>query len=256
MDIIKHALNKKLFGGMGGASGESVIPDGYIKPKGTLTIKANGDYDVAKYAEANVNVPIPLTGNLEWVETDTGVQYVIKNTDCIIAGHGEIPESLSTGHKDMQRVFIADGVTGIGSRAFQDCSSLTSIVIPNSVTSIGHYAFWACTGLTEINIPDSVTSIGLCSFVRCNGLTEVNIPDSVTGIGQSAFSGCNGLTEVTIGNSVTYIGEWAFRECTSLASIAYTGTIEQWNAIQFGTNWNQNVPATEVICSDGTVALV
>ena len=33
-------------------------------------------------------------------------------------------------------------VTSIGSAAFHDCSSLTSISIPNSITSIGDFAFY------------------------------------------------------------------------------------------------------------------
>ena len=50
-------------------------------------------------------------------------------------------------------------VTRIENSAFQDCSSLTFIVIPESVTSIGGSAFEGCTSLTSIDLPDRVTKI-------------------------------------------------------------------------------------------------
>ena len=81
-------------------------------------------------------------------------------------------------------------VTSIGNRAFQWCSSLTSVKIPNSVTSIGDEAFTYCTSLTSIEIPNSVTSIGSDAFNMCSSLTSVVIPNSVTSIGNRAFWGC------------------------------------------------------------------
>ncbi|MBQ7391993.1 MAG: leucine-rich repeat domain-containing protein, partial [Clostridia bacterium] len=86
--------------------------------------------------------------------------------------------------------------------------------------------------ITELTIPDSVTSIRWYAFGKCKSLTSITIPDSVTSIGDSALSGCSSLTSIT-----------------------FEGTVAQWNAIEFGGSWNSNVPATEVICSDGVVKL-
>ena len=82
---------------------------------------------------------------------------------------------------------IPDSVTEIDWRAFEDCTSLTSITIPDSVTSIGNWAFNGCTSLTSITIPNSVTEIGWYAFDGCTSLTSITIPNSVTWIGINAF---------------------------------------------------------------------
>lgn len=153
---------------------------------------------------------------------------------------------------------IPDGVTVIEDFAFYTYlgyESLTSITIPDSVTSIGNYAFYNCTGLTSIKIPDGVTSIGEYAFIGCDSLESITIPNSVTSIGEYAFRACNNLTSVTIPNSVTSIGNYAFSYCTCLKSITFNGSTAEWGAISKGSNWNKNVPATEVVCTDGTVKL-
>ena len=61
-----------------------------------------------------------------------------------------IPEIVSYGG-------INYTVTSIGTSAFRDCSSLTSVTIPDSVTSILGSAFRNCSSLTSVTIPNSVT---------------------------------------------------------------------------------------------------
>ena len=133
-------------------------------------------------------------------------------------------------------------VTSIGDSAFYACTGLTSIDIPDSVTSIGSFAFHYCIGLTSIDVPDSVKSIGDSAFAYCTGLTSIDIPDSVTSIGAFAFSDCIGLTSVTIGNGVEIISDSVFSCCDGLTSIKFRITEAEWNAIEKGDNWNENVP--------------
>ena len=116
-------------------------------------------------------------------------------------------------------------VASIGGYAFENCRSLTSVIIPNSVTSIGESAFYFCSSLTSITIPNSVTSIGSSAFAHCSSLTSVTIPNSVTSIGDGAFAWCSGLTSITIPNSVTSIGDYAFRECRGLTSVTIPNSV-------------------------------
>ena len=101
----------------------------------------------------------------------------------------------------------------------------------------------------------TVTSIGNNAFDYCETLSSVMIPDSITSIGNGAFNKCSSLSGITIPDSVTSIGEFVFSECLALSNITYTGTMAQWTQITKGTNWNQNVPATVVHCSDGDVPI-
>ncbi len=70
------------------------------------------------------------------------------------------------------------------------------ITIPSMVDTIGSKAFYNCSGLTSVTIPDGVTSIGNSAFEGCNSLTSVTIPDGVTSIGSYAFYGCSSLDTV------------------------------------------------------------
>lgn len=116
-------------------------------------------------------------------------------------------------------------VTSIGSQAFSDCSSLTSINIPESVTSIGKNAFSGCSSLTSINIPNGVTSIGWEAFRDCSSLTSIVLPEGVTLIDVYAFSGCSSLASVNIPNGVTRINRDAFNGCSSLTSIVLPNSV-------------------------------
>ena len=123
-------------------------------------------------------------------------------------------------------------VTSIGSHAFRDCISLTSINIPSSVTSIGEGAIQSCSSLTSINIPSSVTSIEGWAFYGCSSLTSINIPSSVTSIEEFTFWGCRSLTSINIPSSVTSIGGDAFSDCSSLTSINIPSSVTSigWGA--------------------------
>ncbi len=116
-------------------------------------------------------------------------------------------------------------VMHISNNAFQNCSSLTSVVIPDSVAHIGYGVFRGCSGLTSINVVE-----GNPAYRRCGSLMSITLPDSVTSIGR-----------------------YAFADCTSLTTITFTGTMEQWNAIEKGESWNSYTGNYTVHCTDGDI---
>ena len=184
-----------------------------------------------------------------------------------------------SGCTGLTSVTMGNSVTSIRGGAFSGCTGLTSITIPDSVTHIDDYAFEDCTGLTSITIPDSVTSIGTAAFYNTawynnqpDGLvyvgkvaykykgtmpsnTSIVLEEGTLSITDHAFEDCTGLTSVTIPDSVTSIGSFAFSGCAGLTSITFNGTIAQWNAIYKGYDWKLNVPATQVVCTDGTTSI-
>ena len=167
-------------------------------------------------------------------------------------------------------VVIPNGVTRIGTHAFEFCDSLTSITIPNSVESIGDNAFNHCTSLKSITIGNSVKTIGDSAFYYCNSLTNVTIPNSVTAIrddafcycdslinvtipnsvksiGDEAFAGCDSLKSVTISDGITSIGDYAFYDCDSLSDITFKGNV---NKINFGKKCFYGTPVEKELFKD------
>ena len=190
--------------------------------------------------------------------------------------------------KKLTSIIIPDNVTSIGKMTFSWCFALTEIVIPNSVRNIGYEAFEFCSSLKSIVIPARVTEIGERAFCGCSALTSIIvaegnhrydsrencnaiietatntlirgcsqtiIPESVTEIGEKAFNACKSLTSITIPEGVTSIGENAFLRCESLISITFQGTIAQWEKIELGYGWNDEISTDLVHCADGDVEI-
>jgi len=158
-------------------------------------------------------------------------------------------------------------VTCIGDMAFENCSSINSVVIPNGVTSIRESAFEGCKLLTSIVIPNSVETIGDYALNGCNSLqynkyenclflgnaenpylvlakakdtsiTEVNISNDTKFIMNYAFLGCSFLTSIIIPNNVISIGRYAFDSIYSNSSLTIYCEVSsepsEWDG------WNSN----------------
>ena len=85
-------------------------------------------------------------------------------------------------------------ITQIGSRAFKDNKTLTSITIPATVQEIGSNAFEGCTNLKSVIFSGRVD------------------------LGDEVFKGCSSLVKVKTSNSV-HLGDRVFKDCINLETL-------------------------------------
>lgn len=78
--------------------------------------------------------------------------------------------------------------------------------------------------------------------------------DDVTAIGDNAFASCDFIEKVRMSNTLKRIGSGAFQDCSSLTYIDFSGTIEAWNNIEKGADWDQNTGDYVIYCYDGNIA--
>lgn len=184
---------------------------------------------------------------------------------------------------ELDNVTIPDSVESIGGMAFFSCDKLSNIIFPDTVLDIGENilrgtSYYENEGNWENNMlyigkhliasrgaPNEVSTadllMGGASRFLDKLLTPTNgfsgdyvIKNGTKTIAAGAFKDRSSLESITIPNSVTSIGKGAFWQCSELASIKFNGSVAQWNAIK-KDDFNFNVPATKVVCSDGEVKL-
>jgi hypothetical protein len=143
------------------------------------------------------------------------LKFRSSGTNIVITGY--------TPNIPQEDLVIPGGVTGIGSYAFERCSSLRHVTLPPSVSVIDYDAFYY-SSLTGITIQGPVAKISMGAFACCGNMTSVTLPSSVIRIETDAFYNCWNLKNITIPPGVTYIGRSAFQEC-SLTSIAIPSSV-------------------------------
>ena len=133
----------------------------------------------------------------------------------------ELSEYLLAYCKNLEKIELPSTVTVIPNRAFYECGSLKEVIIPDGVTTIGSGAFELCVNLENINIPASLLEIKASAFKNCTSLDTFYINNNITTLNNNIFNGCTSLERITIPASVTNIYSSAFYNCTSLKEVIF-----------------------------------
>ena len=86
----------------------------------------------------------------------------------------------------------------------------------------------------SVTVKAGVTSIGEEVFYNYYTLKNVILPEGLGNIKSRAFVYCSALESVSIPSTVKNIESGAFDFCESLKDVYFSGTEEQWNAIEIG----------------------
>lgn len=171
---------------------------------GTLVISATGDGGrMDDYSDVKNQPWRGFAGEVTSVTIGDGITHI---------GSGAFQEL-----RNLKSVTMSDSVKTMGGCAFRYCSSLESVVFSGSLTEIPIFAFEGCGALESVTLPNFLRVIGENSFAK-TGLTTVIIPNYVTDIMKGAFANSE-LKSVVIGKSVRNISGMAFHECKELTSV-------------------------------------
>ena len=144
-----------------------------------------------QWADKGYQMGVAITTNEEIASGSCGeaLTWSLNSAgDLTVSGTGDMASFTATGapwaeYRDQVKlVIVGQGVTSIGSSAFQDCKNLETVSLPGSLTALGKAAFLRCGELTNVKLPASLKSVGEDCFTGCEKLELLNltgVPDEI-----------------------------------------------------------------------------
>lgn len=118
-------------------------------------------------------------------------------------------------------------ITSMGTNAFRD-TCVTSVDFTGApITALPERAFENCTTVTSVVLPEGLKSVGYWAFKGASSLSNMNIPRGIERLEDSAFWGPTFSGDIVLDN-LEYMGPHAFRG-TQIRSLVIKGTLTSLN---------------------------
>ena len=144
-------------------------------------------------ARTTSDAPTDSNGSMDEVSGEYRFAVNSDNTVTITKYTGEGGNVKIPGEIDGKKV-TAIGNTFRETGAFQDCTTLASVILPDGVTEIQDNAFQGCTSLRTVTIPASVTLLRNSAFDTCSDLKSVYFEGNAPQIADGVFTDTSHLT--------------------------------------------------------------
>jgi len=192
-----------------------------------------------------------------------------------------IPEGLFANCSSLQSVEARNKLRRIESNAFNGCTSLTSLNYNGTKSQWGENVSTAENWTAGSNIYRIDANSGtflLEETVGSDGLKysyDTDYYSVVTGvgsckekdivistsyknrevwrIGKEAFADCTYIESITLPFMTFTIDDRAFAGCINLKDVYFEGTVDDWESISKGADWNKDCLFTVIHCWDGDI---
>ena len=131
---------------------------------------------------------------------------------------------------EIRHIYLSEGITHIGSRAFESMQAVDTITIPQSVKSIGSGAF-VSNYLQTLVLQEGLERIDEFAFENCPNLWRVILPSTVSSIGEMCFLNCYSIREFEAINNPHFVspdGVLFRRDTISLIQYPLGRYVEQY----------------------------
>ena len=127
----------------------------------------------------------------------------------------------------VEKIYIPDSVTSVGSNLFENATSLKSVRLPSGLKKLSPYMFAGCSSLEQIEMPFEIESFEEGLFAGCSSLKEIPFRAGIKELPNYVFSGCSQLRSLILTDTIEKICEGAVSDCENLTTLVLPASLKQ-----------------------------